>query len=85
MARVSVHPQVKPAVPIQDVFKEPGHVHGEDGPNGEVTFVKSKGLTSAEADELLRRYGRNELEEKKTPKWLIFARLLIQPMPIMIW
>jgi H+-transporting ATPase len=75
---------VKPGKPLKDVFKEPSH--DDDERHGEaVDFVKSKGLTSAEADELLRRFGRNELEEKKTPKWIIFAKLLIQPMPIMIW
>ena len=30
-------------------------------------------------------WGRNELEEKRTPKWLIFVQQLYQPMPIMIW
>lgn len=43
------------------------------------------GLTSAEAAERLRRYGRNELPEKKIPKWYIFVSQLWQPMPIMIW
>jgi hypothetical protein len=36
---------------------------------GEVKdFVASHGLTSSEAQELLQRYGRNELEDKKVPK-----------------
>jgi magnesium-transporting ATPase (P-type) len=48
-------------------------------------FPISVGLTSVEAEELLRKFGRNELPEKVTPKWLIFVRLLYQPMPIMIW
>ncbi|GLC35934.1 hypothetical protein PLESTB_000520900 [Pleodorina starrii] len=48
-------------------------------------FTPSEGLTSAEADELLKVHGRNELEEKVTPSWLIFLRQLYQPMPIMIW
>ena len=43
-------------------------------------FVKSVGLSTAEADVLIKKYGRNELEEKKTPKWLIFASQLYQPM-----
>jgi H+-transporting ATPase len=42
-------------------------------------------LTSAEAEELLEKYGKNELPEKVTPKWLIFLQLLYQPMPCMIW
>jgi len=49
------------------------------------SFVPSKGLTSAEAESLLAKYGRNELEEKKKPKWLIFMEQLWQPMPIMLW
>ena len=49
------------------------------------TMPISTGLTSAEALELLRIHGRNELEDKKTPKWLILLQLLWAPMPIMIW
>lgn len=48
-------------------------------------FPISVGLTSVQANELLDKFGRNELPEKITPKWLIFCRLLWQPMPIMIW
>jgi len=48
-------------------------------------FVISKGLTSAEAAKLLEQWGRNELEEKSVPKWLIFLQQLWAPMPIMIW
>ena len=52
-----------------------------DGDNlEEGRHVKSVGLTSAQAESLLKQYGRNELEEKKTPKWLIFASQLYQPM-----
>jgi H+-transporting ATPase len=49
------------------------------------TFPISEGLTTSQAEELLLKYGRNELPEKITPKWLIFCRLLWQPMPVMIW
>ena len=31
-------------------------------------FVVSKGLTSAEAAQLLQKWGRNELEDKQKPK-----------------
>lgn len=48
-------------------------------------FVPSEGLTTEQAKALLHQWGRNELEEKSTPGWLIFLRLLYQPMPIMIW
>lgn len=49
------------------------------------TFPISEGLTTAEAEELLTKYGRNELPEKVVPKWYIFCSLLWQPMPVMIW
>lgn len=49
------------------------------------SFTPSKGLTSAEAARLLAIHGRNELEDKKKPKWLIFIEQLWAPMPIMIW
>ncbi|KAG2442954.1 hypothetical protein HXX76_003029 [Chlamydomonas incerta] len=48
-------------------------------------FKPSAGLTEDEASALLRQWGRNELEEKTTPSWLIYLRQLYQPMPIMIW
>jgi len=48
-------------------------------------FPISEGLSAGEAQTLLEKYGRNELPEKITPKWLIFCRLLWQPMPVMIW
>jgi magnesium-transporting ATPase (P-type) len=44
-----------------------------------------KGLTTAEAEALLLKYGRNELPETKDPLWLVFLRLFWAPMPIMIW
>jgi len=43
------------------------------------------GLTSAEAARRIEQYGRNELPEKVTPKWLLFLRQFWAPMPIMIW
>jgi H+-transporting ATPase len=48
-------------------------------------FEYSSGLTAEEAEKRLNIYGRNELNEKVVPRWLIFAILLVQPMPIMIW
>lgn len=48
-------------------------------------FPISHGLTTAQANDLLAKYGRNELPEKVTPKWFIFLSLLWQPMPVMIW
>jgi len=43
------------------------------------------GLTTAEAEQLLAKYGKNELPEKTDPKWLVFLRQFWAPMPIMIW
>lgn len=48
-------------------------------------YIPSRGLSSKEAAALLVQYGLNCLPEKITPKWFIFASLLVQPMPIMIW
>ena len=48
-------------------------------------FVYSHGLTTAEAEERLAKFGPNCLPEKSVPKWYIFISLLWQPMPIMIW
>lgn len=48
-------------------------------------FVYSHGLTTSEAEVLLKKYGLNSLPEKSTPLWYIFISLLWQPMPIMIW
>jgi H+-transporting ATPase len=45
----------------------------------------SVGLTSSEAENLLLIHGKNELDDKKTPKWLIFLQQFWAPMPIMIW
>lgn len=39
-----------------------------------------KGLTTAEAEKLLLKYGKNELPEHADPLWLVFLRILIQPM-----
>jgi len=52
----------------------------------EAPFVfNHEGLTSQEAERLLKEHGRNELPEKKIPKWYIFCQQLWQPMPLMIW
>jgi H+-transporting ATPase len=47
--------------------------------------INEKGLTSEEAAKLMEQYGKNELPEKVESKWLVFGRLLIQPMPCLIW
>ena len=51
----------------------------------DLSFIPSHGLTTQQAETLLAKFGRNELEDKQKPKWLIFMEQLWQPMPIMIW
>jgi hypothetical protein len=41
---------------------------GEDEHSKKIEFIESVGLSSQEAEELLQKYGRNELEDKKKPK-----------------
>lgn len=53
----------------------------EGGGKARKPFVKSHGLTTAEADRLLLQYGKNELVEVKTPKWRIFVNQLIEVHP----
>ena len=49
---------------------------------GEVkNFVASHGLTTSEAMELLRQWGRNELEDKKIPK----VKNIIEISKIVFW
>ncbi len=58
-----------PMRPSKDTGKGGINTHDEEE-NGGVdpsTFVISKGLTTAEAEALLLKHGRNELEDKKTP------------------
>jgi hypothetical protein len=40
----------------------------EEGVEHTTEFTPSKGLTSVEAEKKLLEWGRNELEDKKTPK-----------------
>jgi len=51
----------------------------------ELDFPVSHGLASPEADRLLRLHGRNELEERSKPKWLLFLEQFYAPMPCMLW
>ena len=55
---------------------------GEDGPDHKLDFVMSHGLSTPEANELLKKWGRNELVEKVTPTWLVVFRLVICPVGI---
>lgn len=69
----------KPASPT-----DKGHGEGD-----EEEFVRnfplSHGLTNAEAEELIKKYGKNELPDQKKSKLLLFCENLWQPMPIIIW
>ncbi|CEP02089.1 unnamed protein product (mitochondrion) [Plasmodiophora brassicae] len=56
---------------------------GDEGTAPPIPF--SSGLTSAQAAEYLRRYGRNELVEKVKPMWKLFLEQFTAPMPIGIW
>jgi hypothetical protein len=38
--------------------------------------LKDNPIVYAEADQLRLEWGKNELEEKSTPKWLIFIKLV---------
>ena len=50
---------------------------GEDRePPSNKDFTPSRGLTTDEANDLLRKWGRNELLEKSTPTWLVIFRLV---------
>ena len=43
-----------------------------------------KGLTDAEVDELVKKYGLNEVPEEKEPLWKMFLKQFTGPMQIMI-
>jgi H+-transporting ATPase len=76
----NVESAAPPAGPAHDEKKndeEPCSVEFQEAPHD--------GLTTAQAEALLKQWGPNSLPEKHTPKWLIFLRLLIGPMPIMLW
>eukprot|EP00475_Leptophrys_vorax_P036534 TRINITY_DN618_c0_g1_i1.p1 TRINITY_DN618_c0_g1~~TRINITY_DN618_c0_g1_i1.p1 ORF type:complete len:1011 (+),score=340.86 TRINITY_DN618_c0_g1_i1:202-3033(+) len=59
--------------------------HGHDDTLPDDFVFNHEGLTSAEAEKRLERYGRNELPEKIIPKWYIFISQFWAPMPLMIW
>ena len=47
----------------------------EEGSEKVKEFIPSKGLTLEEAASLLEQWGRNELEDKKKPKVLVYFRI----------
>ena len=44
-----------------------------------------EGLTEAEAEERLLKFGKNQLPEKEDNKLMKLALEFVQPMPLMIW
>ncbi|EKX41028.1 hypothetical protein GUITHDRAFT_75022 [Guillardia theta CCMP2712] len=69
----------------REAAKEETKEEEEEGEKVDFTPAPKDGLTTHEAEELLKKWGKNELTEKTTPKWLILLRLLSGPMPIMLW
>lgn len=67
---------------MDDVTKDAHKiVHLPGDPEGE---LNDEGLTSAEAELLLQKWGRNELPEKKKGKFELLMEQFLQPMPLMI-
>mmetsp|Transcript_3655 Transcript_3655/g.7395 ORF Transcript_3655/g.7395 Transcript_3655/m.7395 type:complete len:913 (-) Transcript_3655:78-2816(-) len=64
--------------------QEEGGIPDEEGIE-QRDFTPATGLSTSQAEQLLAQHGRNELEEKSKPNWLIFLEQLKEPMPIMIW
>jgi hypothetical protein len=63
---------------LDGVFAKPeaNPLHIETDENDPtIHHLHSDGLSSALAAELLKKFGRNELPEKKTPKWKIVSGL----------
>jgi len=49
---------------------------GEDHDIEVKEFTPATGFSTDEAAALLKEWGRNELEEKTTPSWLIYLRMV---------
>jgi len=66
MGKGSVHELAK------DTARQSFSYKGDQEELTEDNFLESKGLTDAQVEVLRRKWGYNELEEKKTPLWLVF-------------
>jgi len=61
-------------------------VEGKEGEEEDhFHYAHEPGFTTIESQDLLDKYGPNQLPETVVPKWLIFLQQLWQPMPVMIW
>ena len=62
---------------------EPVPIHIDTDENDPtIHHLHSDGLSSALAAELLKKFGRNELPEKKTPKWNIVRVFSLFAFPL---
>ena len=50
----------------------------------EVIVPSSKGHTTASAEAMLQKWGKNEIPEEKEPLWKMFAMQFVGTMPAMI-
>jgi len=61
---------------LDSIFAKQDHIHIETDENDPaIHHLHSDGLSSALAAELLKKFGKNELPEKTTPKWKIVSAL----------
>lgn len=52
---------------------------------GEELPIRSEGLSTAQAQALLGKFGRNEIGEPTKPDWKLFVEQFTAPMPIGLW
>jgi hypothetical protein len=50
----------------------------------EVIVPSSKGHTTASAEAMLKKWGKNEIPEEKEPLWKMFAMQFVGTMPAMV-
>jgi H+-transporting ATPase len=85
MAQASMKQPLLEKKDEEPVFIEDEKDGGPDAADDKPFEYNHEGLTSAEAQARLEKYGPNSLPETKVPKWKIFLNLLIAPMPLMIF
>jgi hypothetical protein len=83
LAERVIHDRKKEAevgVTTEELHLEPGHEDRERTDIRDDFRYNYFGLNEEKAGELLKKYGRNELVEKKVPLWYVFVSQLWQPM-----